>query len=212
MKHLLAKWTHWILAVLSPFGIWGIFGFAFVDAAFLGMPLDAIIAGYAYAAPRHFSCCSQPWRPPARRWAASSFTGSATRAAKSCWSNAWGRSASRRSTPPFERATNSWRLCCPRCCRHPRRLSCLCFPQASPRCASVTFLRPSSSAGLFASTLESLLVIFCGRECGGFILGHTLLHDHARLAIAIVAAAGPIGWWVWRFRKREAGKRYGNQP
>ena len=54
MKHLLAKWTHWILAVLSPLGIWGVMGFAFVDAAFLGMPLDAIVGGYVYAAPRRF--------------------------------------------------------------------------------------------------------------------------------------------------------------
>ena len=46
MKQLLAKWTHWILAVLSPLGIWGVLGFAFVDAAFLGMPLDAIVGGY----------------------------------------------------------------------------------------------------------------------------------------------------------------------
>ncbi len=54
MKHLLAKWTHWILAILTPLGVWGIMGFAFVDAAFLGMPLDAIVAGYAYAAPHRF--------------------------------------------------------------------------------------------------------------------------------------------------------------
>ena len=30
----------------------GVAGFAAVDAAFLGMPLDAIVAGYSYANPR----------------------------------------------------------------------------------------------------------------------------------------------------------------
>ena len=54
VKQLLAKWTHWILAVLSPLGIWGVLGFAFVDAAFLGMPLDAIVGGYVWASPSRF--------------------------------------------------------------------------------------------------------------------------------------------------------------
>ncbi len=51
MKHLLHKWTLLILAVLKPLGIWGVLGFATVDAAFLGMPLDAIVAGYVWASP-----------------------------------------------------------------------------------------------------------------------------------------------------------------
>ena len=54
MKHLLARWTHLILALLSPLGIWGVLGFAFVDAALLGMPLDAIVGGYVYANPHRF--------------------------------------------------------------------------------------------------------------------------------------------------------------
>ena len=51
MKHLLHKWTLLILALLKPLGIWGVMGFAAVDAAFLGMPLDAIVAGYVWADP-----------------------------------------------------------------------------------------------------------------------------------------------------------------
>ena len=51
MKHLLHKWTLLILALLKPLGIWGVLGFAAVDAAFLGMPLDAIVAGYVWANP-----------------------------------------------------------------------------------------------------------------------------------------------------------------
>ena len=54
MKHLLNKWSLLILAVLKPLGIWGVMGFAAVDAAFLGMPLDAIVAGYSYADPKRF--------------------------------------------------------------------------------------------------------------------------------------------------------------
>ena len=41
MKHLLNKWSLLILAVLKPLGVWGVLGFAAVDAAFLGMPFDS---------------------------------------------------------------------------------------------------------------------------------------------------------------------------
>ncbi len=47
-KHILAHYTAFLWAFLKPLGIWGAFGFGAVDAAFLGMPLDAVVAGYVY--------------------------------------------------------------------------------------------------------------------------------------------------------------------
>jgi membrane protein YqaA with SNARE-associated domain len=49
LKHILARYTTFIWALLKPLGIWGAFGFAAVDAAFIGMPLDPVVAGYVYA-------------------------------------------------------------------------------------------------------------------------------------------------------------------
>jgi membrane protein YqaA with SNARE-associated domain len=46
--HILAKYTEWILHVLTPLGIWGVFAIAFADSALLGMPVDAIVAYYVY--------------------------------------------------------------------------------------------------------------------------------------------------------------------
>jgi membrane protein YqaA with SNARE-associated domain len=46
--HILAKYTAWILHVLTPLGIWGVFAIAFADSALLGMPVDAIVAYYVY--------------------------------------------------------------------------------------------------------------------------------------------------------------------
>ena len=46
--HILAKYTAWILHVLTPLGIWGVFAIAFADSALLGMPVDAIVAFYVY--------------------------------------------------------------------------------------------------------------------------------------------------------------------
>jgi membrane protein YqaA with SNARE-associated domain len=45
---ILAKYTAWILHVLAPLGIWGVFAIAFADSALLGMPVDAIVAYYVF--------------------------------------------------------------------------------------------------------------------------------------------------------------------
>ncbi|MCU1303068.1 MAG: hypothetical protein JWQ87_3352 [Candidatus Sulfotelmatobacter sp.] len=46
--HILSKYTAWILHLLGPLGIWGVFAIAFADSALLGMPVDAIVAFYVY--------------------------------------------------------------------------------------------------------------------------------------------------------------------
>jgi membrane protein YqaA with SNARE-associated domain len=48
LGHILAKYTAWILHVLAPLGMWGVFAIAFADSALLGMPVDAIVAFYVY--------------------------------------------------------------------------------------------------------------------------------------------------------------------
>jgi membrane protein YqaA with SNARE-associated domain len=52
--HLLARYTAWIWHLLGPLGIWGVFVVAFADSALLGMPVDAVVAGYVYNDRRHF--------------------------------------------------------------------------------------------------------------------------------------------------------------
>jgi membrane protein YqaA with SNARE-associated domain len=46
--HILARYTAWILGLLAPLGIWGVFAIAFADSALLGMPVDAVVAFYVY--------------------------------------------------------------------------------------------------------------------------------------------------------------------
>jgi membrane protein YqaA with SNARE-associated domain len=46
--HILAKYTAWILHLLGPLGMWGVFAIAFADSALLGMPVDAVVAFYVY--------------------------------------------------------------------------------------------------------------------------------------------------------------------
>jgi len=51
IKHILARYTHFIWSVLEPLGAWGILAVAFMDSAAIGIPLDPVVAGYVYAHP-----------------------------------------------------------------------------------------------------------------------------------------------------------------
>lgn len=48
MKHFLQKIVPWILKVLAPLGLFGVFVVALVDSSSVALPLDALVAGYVY--------------------------------------------------------------------------------------------------------------------------------------------------------------------
>ena len=48
IKHILARYTAFLWALLKPLGVWGVFAIAAADGSFLGLPMDAIVAGYVY--------------------------------------------------------------------------------------------------------------------------------------------------------------------
>ena len=54
LKHILTRYTNWLWALLKPLGIWGVFVIAAIDGSFLGLPMDAIVAGYVYQDHRRF--------------------------------------------------------------------------------------------------------------------------------------------------------------
>jgi membrane protein YqaA with SNARE-associated domain len=54
IKAILKRYSAWIWSVLAPLGPWGVFAIATVDASFMGLPMDAIVAGYVYSSPRNF--------------------------------------------------------------------------------------------------------------------------------------------------------------
>ena len=51
IKHILARYSHFVWSVLQSLGSWGIFAAAFLDSAALGVPLDPVVAGYVYSHP-----------------------------------------------------------------------------------------------------------------------------------------------------------------
>ena len=54
LKHILGRYTEYIRALLIPLGPWGIFLIAFIDAAFLGIPMDPLVAYFVYRRPTYF--------------------------------------------------------------------------------------------------------------------------------------------------------------
>ena len=51
ITHILERYSQFIWSVLKPLCSWGIFGIAFIDSSFLGIPLDPVVGGYVYAHP-----------------------------------------------------------------------------------------------------------------------------------------------------------------
>jgi len=54
IKHIISAYGKWIWGLLAPLGAWGVFAIAAVDAAFMGLPMDPIVASYIYKNPRGF--------------------------------------------------------------------------------------------------------------------------------------------------------------
>jgi membrane protein YqaA with SNARE-associated domain len=48
IKHILSRYTAFLWALLKPLGAWGVLVIAALDAAFLGLPMDAVVASYVY--------------------------------------------------------------------------------------------------------------------------------------------------------------------
>lgn len=54
MKTILAKYTAFFLGAMKALGMWGPFTIAAVDASFLGLPLDPVVAAYVWNDRAHF--------------------------------------------------------------------------------------------------------------------------------------------------------------
>jgi membrane protein YqaA with SNARE-associated domain len=48
IKHILSRYTAFLWALLKPLGAWGVLAAAALDGSFLGLPVDAVVAGYVY--------------------------------------------------------------------------------------------------------------------------------------------------------------------
>lgn len=203
MKHLLNKWTLLILAVLKPLGIWGVAGFAAVDAAFLGMPLDAIVAGYAYADPGRFVL-----------YAAMGAAGSAMGSILIYLIGYKGGEVllvKRIGQPRFDKIKASferhefWAVMFPAMLPPPTPFKLFVLSAGVAEMRFTHFLAAIFFGRLIRFSLVSLIVIRYGPEILGFIGG--VVHHHLRSAIAAIAVGILIGWWVWRIWRARSRRR-----
>jgi membrane protein YqaA with SNARE-associated domain len=54
IKHIFSRYTVFLWALLKPLGAWGVLAVAALDGAFIGLPMDAVVAGYVYRDRHHF--------------------------------------------------------------------------------------------------------------------------------------------------------------
>ena len=202
LKHLLNKWTLLILALLKPLGIWGVAGFAAVDAAFLGMPLDAIVAGYAYADTKRFLL-----------YAAMAATGSALgsiviyligyKGGEVLLVKRIGEKRFNKIKASFERH-EFWAVMFPAMLPPPTPFKLFVLSAGVAEMRFTHFLAAIFFGRLLRFSLVSLIVIRYGPQILGFVGG--MVHNHLRYVIAAVAAGALIGWWIWRLRKQRRAR------
>ena len=202
MKHLLNKWSLLILAVLKPLGIWGVLGFAAVDAAFLGMPLDAIVAGYSYADPRRLLLY-------AAMAAAGSALGSIViyligyKGGEVLLVKRIGQQRFDKIKASFERH-GVLAIMLPSMLPPPTPFKLFVLSAGVAEMSFGRFLGAIFFGRLIRFSLVSLIVIRYGPQILGFVGG--VVHHHLRYLIAIVAVAILIGWWIWRLRKKRKAR------
>jgi len=200
LKHFLAKWSALILALLKPLGAWGVLGFAAVDAALLGMPLDAIVSGYAWANPRRFLLY-------AAMAAAGSSLGSIViyligyKGGEVFLVKRIGRARFDRIRASFERH-EFWAIMLPSMLPPPTPFKLFVLSAGVAEMSFSRFLSAIFFGRFLRFALESLIVIRYGPQIWGFI--GSAFHNHLRYTVAAIAAGILIGWWIVRLRKRRS--------
>jgi len=200
LKHLLNKWTLLILALLKPLGIWGVMGFAAVDAALLGMPLDAIVAGYAYSHPRLFLLY-------AAMAAAGSALGSSLiymigyKGGEVLLVKRIGQKRFDKIRASFERH-EFWAVMLPSMLPPPTPFKLFVLSAGVAEMSFGHFLTAIFFGRFIRFSVVSLIVIRYGPWILDFV--GSAFHHHLRYTIAILAAGILIGWWIVRLRKRRS--------
>jgi membrane protein YqaA with SNARE-associated domain len=197
LKKLIAKWTHHLMAVLGPLGAWGVLGFAAIDAAIFGMPIDAIVCGYAYAKPARLVLYALA---AAAGGAAGSLVvyGIGYKGGEALLRKRMGDERYDRITRSFEERefavlTVISMLPPPT----PFKLFVLCAGMAEMRTSR--FLLSIFTGRFVRFMIEGILVIRYGPHVIALLA--EMFRHHRISVIAGLIGLGIVGWWVWRLRK-----------
>jgi len=185
------------MAVLGPLGAWGVLGFAAIDAAIFGMPIDAIVCGYAYANPAKLVLYALA---AAVGGAAGSlvvyaigYEGGEALLRKRMGDARYHRITARFEQREFLVMTIVSVLPPPT----PFKLFVLCAGMAEMR--PLRFVLSIFTGRFVRFLIEGLLVIRYGPHV--IALFAEMFRHHLASVILSVVGLGLLGWWVWRISK-----------
>jgi membrane protein YqaA with SNARE-associated domain len=205
LKRLLNKWSLLILGILKPLGVWGVLGFAAVDAAFLGMPLDAIVAGYVWANPHRLVLYSAMAAVGSALgsilWYVIGYKGGEVLLLKRI-----GEKRFNKIRDSFERH-EFFAVMLPSMLPPPTPFKLFVLSAGVAEMRFSHFLSAIFFGRFLRFVILSFLVIRFGPQIVGFLGG--MVHNHLRVVIALVAAAVLIGWWVRRIGKLKSARNNG---
>jgi membrane protein YqaA with SNARE-associated domain len=207
LKNLIAKWTHYLTAVLGPLGAWGLLGFAAIDAAIFGMPIDAIVCGYAYANPAKLVLYALAAAVGGALGSlvvyAIGLTGGEVMLRKRMGDARYDRITARFEKREVLVLTIVSMLPPPT----PFKLFLLCAGMAEMRPSRFVL---SIFTGRFVRfIIEGILVIRYGPHVIAILAD--MFRHHLVSVLLILLAAAILGWWIWRIRKLRLAKPADNE-
>ena len=186
-----------VLGLLKPLGVWGIAGFAAVDSAVLGMPLDVIVAGYVWANPHRLllycALASAGGALGSSLWYVIGYKGGEVLLVKRI-----GEKRFRKIQASFEQH-EFLALMLPSMLPPPTPFKLFVLSAGVAEVRFGHFLAAIFSGRFVRFVILSFLVIRFGPGIVDFL--GSMLHHHLRILIAVLAGGALLGWWIWRARK-----------
>jgi membrane protein YqaA with SNARE-associated domain len=201
IKHILSRYTAFLWALLKPLGAWGVLAIAALDAAFFGLPMDAVVAGYVYQDRARFLL-----------YALMASVGSALGSIVIyVIGYKGGEELLRKRIPPerFEKIHSAfdkhpfWSLMFPAMLPPPTPFKLFVLAAAVSEMGFLRFLLAIFSGRMVRFLLLGILIIKFGPDVV-HVFG-ALFREHLYLVL-LVAAMGVVAWLMHRKREGKSGK------
>ena len=201
VKNILRRYATWIAKALAPLGPWGVFAIAALDGSLLGMPVDAVVAGYVYFDRPHFLL-----------YVLMASAGSALGSLVLYAVGYFGGEKVLRKRIPAERfakihaafeGNEFWALMLPAMLPPPTPFKLIVLAASAFEMRLPHFLAAIFAGRCVRFLILALLTIKFGPE---FVhLAGEVIHEHAGWVLAVVIIAA-VGFLLWRRRARRKNK------
>lgn len=200
LKHIFAAYGKWIIAVLAPLGVWGVFVLTFADAALMGLPLDILVSAYIYHDPSRYFL-----------YVLLASAGSATGCIVLYIIGYTGGEVllrKRMSPERYDKIRASfdkhefWALMFPAILPPPTPFKAVVLAAAAFEMRFTHFLLAIFAGRFLRFAIEGYVAMKFGPHVVGWA-GHTFAHHFKWILLAV---AGVVALWLW-YRRRQAAKK-----